>query len=100
MVDSDTEEWFDALEDVFSDAIDADDASMDCAAERGAELNDEEWFDYIYIRDNPRGVHQEYWQHITGCRSFVKVLRDTVSHEVLKTGLPSDDLLFSYEAEK
>ena len=62
--------------------------------------NDEEWFDYIYIRDNPRGVHQEYWQHITGCRSYVKVLRDTVTHEVLKTGLPSDDLLVSYEAEK
>jgi len=61
---------------------------------------DDEWFDYIYIRDNPRGVHQEYWQHISGCRSYVKVLRDTVTHEVLKTGLPSDDLLFSYEAEK
>ena len=60
---------------------------------------DEDWFDYIYVRDNPRGIHQEYWQHIDGCRSYVKVLRDTVTHEVLKTGLPADDLLSSVEAE-
>jgi sarcosine oxidase subunit delta len=60
---------------------------------------DEDWFDYIYVRDNPRGIHQEYWQHIAGCRSYVKVLRNTVTHEVLKTGLPSDDLLSSSEAE-
>jgi sarcosine oxidase subunit delta len=61
--------------------------------------SDEDWFDYIYVRDNPRGIHQEYWQHIAGCRSYVKVLRNTVTHEVLKTGLPSDDLLSSGEAE-
>ena len=60
---------------------------------------DEDWFDYIYVRDNPRGIHQEYWQHIAGCRSHVKVLRNTLTHEVLKTGLPSDDLLSSDEGE-
>ena len=60
---------------------------------------DEDWFDYIYVRDNPRGIHQEYWQHIAGCRSYVKVLRNTLTHEVLETGLPSDDLLSSGEAE-
>ena len=60
---------------------------------------DEDWFDYIYVRDNPRGIHQEYWQHIAGCRSHVKVLRNTLTHEVLKTGLPSDDLLSSDEVE-
>lgn len=49
-------------------------------------------FDYVYLRDNPRGQHVEYWQHIHGCRAFVKVLRDTVSHAVLATGLPADTL--------
>lgn len=52
----------------------------------------EEWFEHVYIRDNPRGPHQEYWQHIQGCRAFVKVLRDTLTHEVLATGLPKDVL--------
>jgi sarcosine oxidase subunit delta len=50
------------------------------------------WHDYVYLRDNPRGPHLELWQHSNGCRAFVKVLRDTYSHEVLATGLPADDL--------
>ena len=51
-----------------------------------------EWHDYVYLRDNPRGAHLEYWQHVQGCRAYVKVLRDTATHEVLATGLPSDTL--------
>lgn len=49
------------------------------------------WFDYVYIRDNPRGAHREYWQHVGGCRQFVKVIRDTVTHEILGTYLPSEE---------
>lgn len=51
-----------------------------------------DWHDYVYIRDNPRGPHLEYWHHIHGCRAYVKVLRDTATHEVLACGLPSDTL--------
>ena len=57
-----------------------------------ADATPEDWFDYIYVRDNPRGPHEEYWQHIIGCRSFVKVLRDTSTHEVLATALPNEKL--------
>lgn len=56
------------------------------------DASDEDWFNFVYIRDNPRGPHQEYWQHIQGCRAFVKVLRNTLTHEVLATGLPGDVL--------
>ncbi len=49
-------------------------------------------FDWVYLRDNPRGRHLEYWQHSAGCRAFVKVLRDTATHEVLAVGLPEDTL--------
>lgn len=52
----------------------------------------EEWFDFVYIRNNPKGPHQEYWQHTYGCRSFVKVLRNTLTHEIIATGLPEDTL--------
>ena len=52
----------------------------------------EEWHDFVYIRDNPRGPHLEIWQHVHGCRSFLQVCRDTRTHDVLAVGLPGDDL--------
>lgn len=45
------------------------------------------WSDYVHQRDNPRGKHQEYWQHTGGCRSILKVTRDTVSHAISKVEL-------------
>ena len=53
---------------------------------------DGEWFDYLYIRDNPKGPHAEFWQHISGCRQWLKVLRDTGTHEVLATAAPGEPL--------
>ncbi|MFQ5955283.1 MAG: sarcosine oxidase subunit delta [Kiloniellales bacterium] len=46
---------------------------------------DEEWFDYLYLRDNPRGPHDELWQHSSGCRQWFRVRRDTLTHEILET---------------
>ena len=40
------------------------------------------WYDYVYLRDNPRGRHKEYWHHSSGCRRWLIVERDTVSHAV------------------
>ena len=42
----------------------------------------DQWTDYVYLRDNPRGAHVEYWQHVHGCREWLIVERDTVSHDV------------------
>lgn len=39
-------------------------------------------FDYVYLRDNPAGPHREYWQHVSGCRSWLIVTRDTRTHEI------------------
>jgi methylglutamate dehydrogenase subunit B len=47
----------------------------------GASL--EEWSAYVYLRDNPRGPHEEVWQHIAGCRRWIRVRRNTLTHEVL-----------------
>ena len=41
-----------------------------------------EWHDYVYLRDNPKGRIEEYWHHAGGCRSWLVVTRDTVTHEV------------------
>lgn len=39
--------------------------------------------DYVYLRDNPAGVHRELWYHEHGDRSWLVVTRDTTTHEIL-----------------
>lgn len=45
----------------------------------------EQWFDYVYLRDNPRGRLEEYVHHSGGCRAWLVVTRDTATHEVFGT---------------
>lgn len=42
-----------------------------------------DWDAYVYLRDNPRGEHLELWQHVAGCRAWLRVRRDTATHAVL-----------------
>lgn len=44
------------------------------------------WMDYVYLRDNPRGLYLEYWQHVHGCRRWFKALRDTATNRIHATG--------------
>lgn len=44
---------------------------------------DEAWYDYVYLRGNPRGPHEEWWLHHAGCGRWIRVTRDTATHEVL-----------------
>ena len=46
-----------------------------------------DWQAYVYQRANPRGPHQEYWQHVAGCRQWLVVSRDTLTHAVLESVL-------------
>jgi sarcosine oxidase subunit delta len=39
-------------------------------------------FDYVYIRDNPAGPIREHWYHAQGCRNWLVVSRDTLTHEI------------------
>ncbi len=45
------------------------------------------WYDFVFLRDNPRGPHREHWHHVNGCRQWVVVERNTLTHEVGKTWL-------------
>ena len=40
---------------------------------------------FVYNRVSPRGKHLELWQHLSGCRKWIKVERDTATHEIFKT---------------
>jgi methylglutamate dehydrogenase subunit B len=42
----------------------------------------DQWFDYVYLRDNPKGRFDEYAQHSGGCRIWLVISRDTQTHEV------------------
>ena len=45
-------------------------------------LSDEEWSDYLFLRDNKKGIHLERWVHRHGCRRWFNVARDTVTNEI------------------
>jgi sarcosine oxidase subunit delta len=46
--------------------------------------SDQAWSEYLYFRDNPKGVHLERWRHAYGCGQWFNVARNTVTHEILR----------------
>lgn len=50
-----------------------------------AEASDQQWADYLYVRDNARGVHAERWRHVRGCGRFFNALRDTTTDQFSAT---------------
>ena len=65
------------------------DATVERPSDPSAD-NLEAWLDYVYIRDNPRGPHTEWWHHTAGCRRWFKVRRDTLTHEVFGSARPGE----------
>jgi len=63
------------------------DANVRRPAEPDA-VTDEQWAQYVYLRDNPRGLHDELWQHNAGCRRWIAVRRNTYTHDVIAAELP------------
>ena len=47
-----------------------------------AELSDAEWADYVFFRNNEKGVHWEQWVHSFGCRKYFLVQRSTLNHKI------------------
>ncbi len=47
------------------------------------ETDDAAWIEYLYLRDNAKGQHDELWQHIFGCRRWLQLRRDVISHEII-----------------
>ena len=55
-----------------------------------AEGVDEAFHDYLYLRDNPAGEHQELWYHEQGDRSWLVVTRNTLTHEIISVEMARD----------
>lgn len=55
-------------------------------------MSDAEWAQYVFIRDNPKGLFAERWSHAAGCRRWFNVLRSTATdriHAVYRMGEPA-----------
>ena len=64
----------------------------------GPGSSDGEFEGYLFMRENPRGVHFERWRHAHGCGKWFHAARDTVTMEVFgtypaQTTEPPGDLL-------
>ncbi|MFQ6552770.1 sarcosine oxidase subunit delta [Aestuariibius insulae] len=60
--------------------------------------DDEAFESYLFLRQNPKGVHFERWRHSFGCGKWFHVARCTVTLEVFgaysaQTSEPPNDLL-------
>ncbi len=53
-------------------------------------LSDEEWADYLFFRENPRGPFAERWVHSTGCRRWFNAVRDTTTYRMLAVYRPDE----------
>lgn len=47
-------------------------------------ITDHEFGEYLFLRDNTKGVFLERWRHAAGCRRWFNMVRDTVSHEIIE----------------
>ncbi|MFT5742430.1 MAG: sarcosine oxidase subunit delta [Paracoccaceae bacterium] len=47
--------------------------------------SDNDFEDYLFMRENPKGVHFERWRHVTGCGKWFHAARCTMTLEVFGT---------------
>lgn len=62
----------------------------------GPESTDADFEAYLFLRDNPRGVHFERWLHSSGCGKWFNVARSTLTLEIfgsyLATSRPTPEI--------
>ena len=68
-----------------------------------SKLDDAAWEEFLFLRQNTRGVYFERWLHAHGCARYFNAARNTVSDKFLKTykagePKPSEDELADLEA--
>ena len=60
-----------------------------------ADISDEEFEAFFFLRDNPKGITFERWRHVHGCARFFNAARDAVPDKIImtyKAGLPKPDI--------
>ena len=49
------------------------------------------WQDYMHLRDNTAGAHEELWSHDAGCGAWLIVTRNLTTHEMLDARLAKEN---------
>ena len=52
---------------------------------KGPDSSDDDFEQYLFHRENPKGVHFERWRHSAGCGKWFHAARCTVTLEVFGT---------------
>jgi sarcosine oxidase subunit delta len=52
--------------------------------------NEQNWYNFVFVRENPAGMHSEYWQHVGGCRYWLVAERNTLTNEIIRIELASE----------
>lgn len=47
-------------------------------------ISDADFSEYLFLRNNQKGVFLERWRHAAGCRRWFNAARNTVSHEFIE----------------
>lgn len=50
-----------------------------------AKMDDQAWAEFLFIRQNTRGLHYERWWHNQGCNRFFNAVRDTFRDQFVMT---------------
>jgi sarcosine oxidase subunit delta len=51
----------------------------------GPGSSDDDFENYLFMRENPKGVHFERWRHVNGCGKWFHAARCTMTLEVFGT---------------
>ena len=70
--------------------VDADETELAPGGEAhlkrfGPGSSEDDFHDYLFTRENPRGVHFERWRHAHGCGKWFHAARNTQTLEVYGT---------------
>jgi len=66
------------------------DASLLNRPKWDSEDAEQKFYEYMYLRKNSAGIHQELWFHQQGDRSWLVISRNTLTHEIIKVDLVSN----------
>ncbi len=59
----------------------------DASPQRPKIDSEDAMFEYVYLRDNPAGNFEELWYHAQGCRNWMRVMRNTRTHQIQDASL-------------
>jgi len=60
----------------------------------------DDFYEYLHLRDNIAGEHRELWYHEQGDRSWLVVTRNTLTHLITRVELARDVALANMATKK